>query len=132
MKHATGRTATPQNADVQRVQLPNGKQAPLLVADLMEGIEMAIVSQNVLAKLIALLPTANLSGIVQEFALKIEQFRHEVRKGKGTIEDFAMLLREELEFHESINLIKNFILEKDAAEPASTTRPEQAPEIYSE
>ena len=132
MKYAKERTATPKNADVQRVQLPNGKQAPLLVADLMEGIEMAVISQNVLAKLIALLPTANLSGIVQEFALKIEEFDHKARRGNVTIEDFAMLLREELEFHESINLIKDFILEKDAAEPASKTRPEQAPEIYSE
>lgn len=127
MKYAKERTATPKNADVQRVQLPNGKQAPLLVADLMEGIEMAVISQNVLAKLIELLPSASIYDIIAAHINKLKKM------SEPTMEGYVQILKEELEFHESVNLIKDFILEKDAAEPepASTTTV-QAPEIYSE
>lgn len=127
MTHAKGGTATTKNAEIQKVQLPNGKEAPLLVADLMSDIQMAIISQNVLAKLIALLPMANLSGIVQEFADKVQQFDTKARQGKVTIEDFADLLREELEFHTSVNLIQEYI--GTTAKPIPVyeeMRPEQA------
>lgn len=123
MKHANEGTATPKNAGIEMVQLPNGKEAPLLVADLMSDIQMAIISQNVLAKLIALLPMASLSGIVQEFADKVQQFDYKARQGKVTIEDFADLLREELEFHTSVNLIQEYI--------GSTAKPE-LPTVYEE
>lgn len=57
----------------------------------------ALVSLNVLQKLASLLPTANLYKIKRSFQASIDNVQ--------TMEEYVEKLRNELEFHESVNLI---------------------------
>jgi predicted nuclease with TOPRIM domain len=91
---------------IQTVKLPNGQEAPVLTADLNKDIKMAIVSLNVLKSLVNLLPKVNLKDILDEMAGKLQALHY---SKTATLKDYVEILHEELEFHESINLIKEFV-----------------------
>lgn len=112
-----GSQATAQKANIVTVQLPDGQEAPLLVANLNKDIKMAVVSQNVLKFLTSLLPTADVPAIVASFIDKLRDAKYSC-----TMEEYVAMLREELEFHESVNLIKEFYAEENpVAEPVNVT-----------
>lgn len=104
------------------VALPNGDEAPVLVADLNKDIEMVIISKNVLKYLTKLLPKASIRDIIMNHVGNCNALKY---KEGSTIEEFVDVLREELEFHESINIIKEYMAEPkpivdEAPEPAPT------------
>jgi len=84
---------------VETVELKNGRKAVMLIPE--NDDELAIVNLNVLKRLVALLPKANLSQIIQAFTDKVGDIQH--------IEQYVDLLKEELAFHESVNIIKEYI-----------------------
>lgn len=102
----------------QTVTLPNGQEAPILVANLNEGIKMVIISENVLKYLTKLLPEANMWDICAVHITNVKAMN------PPTMEKFTKLLRDELEFHESINLVKEYVAEQKTAEmPVEVSRP---------
>ena len=90
----------------EMVALPNGKEAPVLVANLNEGIDLVIVSKNVLSYLTKLLPKASVRDIIMSHVGNCNSLKY---KEGATIEEFVEILRAELEFHESINIIKEYV-----------------------
>lgn len=90
----------------EMVALPNGKEAPVLVANLNEGIDLVIVSKNVLSYLTKLLPKASVRDIIMSHVGNCNSLKY---KEGATIEEFVDILRAELEFHESINIIKEYV-----------------------
>lgn len=92
----------------EMVQLPNGQNAPILVANLNEAIKMVIISEKMLKHLVKLLPEASISDIVAEHVNNVNNMH------PATMEKFTDILRDELEFHESINLVKEFVLREPA------------------
>jgi hypothetical protein len=84
----------------------NGKQAIVLVPELVN--ELAVVDLNVVKRLAALLPTANLRAIKEEFTEKL--------RSATTMEQYVAILRDELSFHETVNLITTIKLEKKSEE----------------
>lgn len=80
-----------------------GKEIPIFIADINSSIPMAIISQNVLKHLTNLLPKANFKEIKLEF---LDRINYNVKN----MEEFTEVLKEELEFHESINILKEYFM----------------------
>lgn len=104
----------------EMVALPNGKEAPVLVANLNESIDLVIVSKNVLSYLTKLLPKASVRNIIMAHVGNCNNLKY---KEGATIEEFVDILRAELEFHTSVNIIQEYI--------GSTAKPEPIP-VYEE
>jgi hypothetical protein len=91
----------------------NGKTAIILVPELVN--DLAVVDFNVIKRLAALLPTANLVAIKNSFAERMLE--------PSTMEGWVALLRDELSFHETVNLITLIKIEKnEVVQPVSVRR----------
>lgn len=86
-----------------RILNVEGKEIPVFVADINSQIPMAIVSQNVLGYLTRLLPRVPLTDIKKNLVDRVYDAKD--------IGQYTDLLREELEFHESVNILKEFFIE---------------------
>lgn len=100
----------------------NGQQAILLVADLNEGQQLSVITTSLLERLVKLLPKAGVKSIVTEFADKLFNYAGSAGvKGKDLkIEEFVVMLQEELDFHKSVNMINGFFmmdLDKEPVKP---------------
>jgi hypothetical protein len=84
------------------ISLPDGRQAALLVPDLNEGQSLSVVSTDVLEKLIKLLGRSKFED--QKFL-----FCENLSRAKN-INEYTVLLTEELNFHRSVNIIESFLL----------------------
>lgn len=78
----------------------DGKEIPMLCADLNQAQELAIVSKRVLKALTALLPKAPFYEVRSEFMEKV--------RNTDNIEEFTNLLTDELDFHLSVNVVKEY------------------------
>lgn len=85
-----------------RVITVEGQDIPLFVSDINSQVGMAVVSLNVLEylNLIKLLPKAHLGDIMHQMRLKMQKVQN--------MEQYCQLLKNELEFHQSVNLIKEY------------------------
>jgi hypothetical protein len=77
----------------------NGQEAALLVPEI-KG-QLAVVHLPTIKRLASLLPKASLTTIVEEMQVKIAN--------ASSLADYAQILEEELAFHQSINLITEWI-----------------------
>lgn len=80
---------------LQTINLPDGRVAKLIVPELVQ--ELAIVDLNVIKRLAALLPQASLRTIRNEFKEKLDRC--------NTMAEYVEMLRNELSFHETVNII---------------------------
>lgn len=90
----------------------NGKRAIVLVPELVE--HLAIVDLNVIKRLAALLPQASLSSIKEEMKMRITAAR--------TMEDYVAVLQDELSFHQSVNMIREYTPEPQQVEEVASVR----------
>lgn len=86
--------------NVPVVQLPDGRKAENFAADLNADQPLALIPQGVLSFLVSLLPQADIAKIMHTF--------HEKTERVETIEQWVQLLRDELEFHTSVNLLQEY------------------------
>lgn len=80
---------------IQTVQLPDGRTAQLIVPELVE--QLAVVDLNVIKRLAALLANANIQQIKRQFKDKLDECYD--------MEAYVTALRNELSFHETVNMI---------------------------
>jgi hypothetical protein len=92
------------NTDSKMITLANGEKAVNLSPDLNSDRTKAIVDLDVIKRLAALLPKANVGIIMRTFASEIETASY----ANPTMEMFTNMLQEELAFHTSVNLIKEY------------------------
>lgn len=85
-----------QKPKLQKINL-NGKEVEALNLTPQSDNGLAIVDFTVLRRLTDLLPKANLFDIKQAFIDKIRE--------KTTLNEFVLLLEEEMAFHKTVNLI---------------------------
>jgi hypothetical protein len=100
MATVTGAKASDKNMEGVSTVNVAGIDIPVLCADLNSGLNKVIISESVLDFLIGLLPSARLHDIK-------EKFIEEVRSTSDIIE-FTGVLQTELEFHQSVNMIRKY------------------------
>ncbi len=82
------------------VDLPNGQKASMLVPNYNKDQILAIVDAEVLNTLISFLPSAAFNQIKQSFIDRVEYSKN--------LEDMAKTIKKELNFHESVNIMKEY------------------------
>lgn len=87
---------------MQTIKLPNGRLATSFVAD--DNSPLAIVHLSVLKRLATLLPTVTLANIIGRF--------HDKMYETNSLQEFVDLMKEEVAFHESVNLITTYVPEE--------------------
>src|SRR5688572_26517294 len=96
----------------------NGKEAVVLVPELVN--QLAVVDLTVLQRLAALLPSASLRDIRNQL---IDNIR---ANGVDTIEQYVAILKNEVAFHESVNMIRLYnpqpATESEIVRPVSVAR----------
>lgn len=80
----------------QTVTLPDGRTAQLIVPELVK--DLAVVDLNVVKRLAALLPNANIHQIKRQFKDQLDNC--------SNISEYVAVLRDELSFHETVNMIQ--------------------------
>lgn len=83
------------NTPFQTIVLPNGKSAVVIIPELVD--QLAVVDLKVIKRLASLLPTADFSEIQSDFIDKVNRTHN--------LTDFISVLKDEVSFHESVNLI---------------------------
>lgn len=101
---------------VSTVALENLGEVSILVADLNAGKKHVIISEDVLDYLIDLLPKAHFRDIKDVFVDKVNQTQ--------TMVEFTTILHEELNFHQSVNMIRKYY---NKSEPVVATAVAQRP-----
>lgn len=94
---------------VPTIHMNDGRQAYNFVPDLNDGQELAVVTKDVLEYLVRLLPRVNIGEIIHTFSEKAGDVK--------TIEQWCNLLKSELGFHSSVNMLQQHLLERKP-EPA--------------
>lgn len=79
------------------VMLDNGQKAELFIPDFRSNQELSIVPKRVMAHLVARLPKADMTTIIENFSVKAGDC--------SSLQDWLELLEEELEFHSSVNML---------------------------
>lgn len=88
------------------INLPDGRVATLIVPELVE--QLAVVDLNVIKRLAQMLPSANYRQIRNDFKLRLDSC--------DNLESYVTALRDELSFHETVNMI--------TAIPSESVQPE--------
>jgi post-segregation antitoxin (ccd killing protein) len=88
---------------MKKLSLSDGTQAISFVGE--DSSPKAIVHLSTLLRLAELLPKAKLKDILDNMARVLEALNY---KKDATIEEYVEILRDELAFHESVNIIKEF------------------------
>lgn len=86
---------------MNKIKLPNGKQAISFVAE--DDSQLAIVHLSLIQRLAKLLPSAKVPDIIAFFAESLA-----LSAKTMTLEMYVDVLKEEVAFHESVNLIKEY------------------------
>lgn len=95
----------PFNGEKQQFVVSLDKTAEVLIPDTNGTIEPVIIDRRVLLFLIKLLPKASMRDIVDKFAEALA-----INSQDMTMEDYIDALQEELNFHLSVNMIKEYVL----------------------
>ena len=88
----------------QKITLATGQEATMFVPDLNDGRELAIVDMAVLQRLADMLPKANINDIVMRFSEKLADMSWR----KCTLEQYIDTLKNEVAFHETVNIIATY------------------------
>jgi hypothetical protein len=89
----------------QKITLATGQEATMFVPDLNKGRELAIVDMQVLQRLADLLPKTSTYQIIRQFSDKLGVLR---AASNPSIEEYVAMLKDEVAFHESVNLIATY------------------------
>lgn len=105
--------AEPQNPSVEI----NGKNVPLFGN--LDNNDLAVVDLNVLTRLAAMLPKANIVEIIDNMIenlnlLKDSHYQQNGKNADKTVAAYTETLESELRFHRTVNQIKLFIMEETA------------------
>ena len=105
--------AEPQNQSVEI----NGKDVPLFGN--LDNNDLAVVDLNVLTRLAAMLPKANIVEIIDNMIenlnlLKDSHYQQNGKNADKTVAAYTETLESELRFHRTVNQIKLFIMEETA------------------
>ncbi len=93
------RNFTPNTEGISVARI-DGKDVPVLVSDLNAGTNHVIVSESVLDYLCGLLPKGSFRDIKEAFIANVTATKN--------MQEFAETLHNELEFHNSVNLIRQY------------------------
>ncbi len=99
----------------------NNKQIPVLVGDLNENIKLVVITDNVLKKLVQLLPSVSPNQIIENLISNLGDIVRLDLPKDITFKTYIETLQNELEFHKSVNLINSYV--KDG-EPEITVQHE--------
>ncbi len=90
----------------KKIELPGRGYASFLVPELSENQELSVVGTDVLKKILQYLPKDTLSKVKRDFVCAVE--------GTLNIEDYLLIIKNELSFHSSVNMIESFFLDQDS------------------
>lgn len=96
----------------ETVSLPDGRTAQLIVPELVK--ELAVVDLNVIKRMAGMLQTASLSQIKTDFKNRLNEC--------STLIEYMEALRDELSFHETVNMITVIKPEEVMTEQPVTAR----------
>lgn len=99
-KQAVKQQQTDNTLTVKTVMVNEKLSASFLVPDYNEGQILAVVDENVLNILRKLLPSADIAEIMHQF--------HEQTEKVYSLDQWVALLRKELAFHQTVNLMRQY------------------------
>lgn len=99
-----------QKPEIKRTQLSDGRKADVLTVAQEQKTELVVVPKSVMAYLIGLIPIASFTQLKVNFMTRIEEDAYNTQQ-------LCDIIREELEFHETVNLCKEYFnIQDDEAE----------------